>query len=221
MNWKCNIEVHGLENIPKKGPYIVAGNHLRMQSGLVRLVYDAFVISMLVQKHGDERIRWLARPTMAFDIPGVGRKVPIPLRDFSMKVFERKYGALMIDTSLGEQAKHKITEESIAALVNGDVVGIMPEGDIYDVLSKAKKGLYYIAAGYNRNHTQNPVKVVPVAAWGMEKDVVGKKRPVTVHFGKPVVIDEKEDPQEAVDQVMIEIARNLPDKYRGYYKSRI
>ena len=213
----CKIDVEGFENIPENGPFIIAGNHLRMKKGLIRPVYDALIASLLVYRRSGQNVRWLARPTYAFDLPKIGRKVKIPLNQTIGNVFENKYGAIMVDSVPNPKTKFRVIEKAISCLEQGDIVGIMPEGVFSDALLQAKKGLHYIATGYNKQNTNNSIPVIPIAGWGMEKPRGIRRRRVTIKIAEPVYLSSQDDPQESVDRVMIEIARRLPEEYRGYY----
>lgn len=217
----CKIDVGGLTNIPKEGPFIIAGNHLRMKKGIIRPVYDALIASLFVYRRSGQNVRWLARPTYAFDLPKIGRKIKLPFKDTIGNIFENKYGAIMIDPVPNPQTKFLVTEKSIACLERGEVVGIMPEGNFSDSLVQAKKGLHFIAGGYNEQYPDSPVPVIPIAGWGMEKPRGIRRRKVTIRIAEPQYLSIKDDPQESVDSIMIEIAKRLPEEYRGYYSKFI
>lgn len=218
---RCAVRSSGFENIPLAGPYIIAVNHLRGQTGLVRPVYDALVVSKLLYDHNGRNIRWLARPTMAFDLPRIGRRIPLPLRDMMCRVFEEKYGAVMVDTVSTDESRQRLTGQSVQALLADNLVGVTPEGDMFDALAKAKKGLFYIARAYFQV-TGRKVAIVPCAIWGTERGrSCGRRRLVELVVEPALYLDPDGDPQIEVDKVMISIASALPERYRGFYADRV
>ena len=83
-----------------------------------------------------------------------------------------------------------------------------------------KPGVAFLAAKAN-------VPIVPVAITGTERtmqDLIRFRRsPIRVEFGEPFMLsvnrekDRDASLSQAADEIMCQIARLLPDKYRGVY----
>lgn len=127
----------------------------------------------------------------------------------------------MIPVRRGE-ADMKALKAAIRALDKGYIFGIAPEGtrNRNGVLIRAQPGTVTLAL-----HTGVPV--LPVAHWGGEKLMRNLKRFKRTDFhirvGEPFKVDTQgikvtsEIRQQIVDDMMYEIARLIPEEYRGVY----
>ncbi|GAC1328141.1 MAG: hypothetical protein NVSMB13_15030 [Mycobacteriales bacterium] len=152
------MTVHGLENIPRTGPVLLATNHVS---------YIDPVVMLLVAHRAGRRMRGMATDE-AFGKPVTGWFLRaghhIPIRQ-------------------GQGALVAIRTAS-AALAAGEVVLIHPEGTIPhdgsppDAGAKGGAGLLALTRG---------VPVVPIATRGVERGRSSwRRRPVTVVVGPPV-----------------------------------
>ena len=124
------IEVRGLENIPRQGGYIFAGNHLSW--------IDAFL--MLIGAPATPRIYFIA----------AREEVEHPAW---RKIFTKRIGGVIpVDRGSGSPAAiRQITRQVEQVLAGGGVLGLFPEGDVSGIetgrILPLKKGIGYFAAG--------------------------------------------------------------------------
>ena len=96
-----NPKVEGIENIPKDGPVILAGNHTNNMDALMMLYGPKRVVHMMAKKE-------------LFDNP-------------ITKAFFRSMACISVNRSIhDENAK----SEAVNVLKNGEVLGIFPEGTV-------------------------------------------------------------------------------------------
>ena len=112
--------------------------------------------------------------------------------------------------------------KSLAALEKGYILGMAPEGtrNKTGALLRAKPGLVVLAMKAN-----SPLQ--PVAHWGGEKFIKNLKRlkrtDFHVRIGRVFYLDargekmNKEIRQQMVDEMMYQMAKLLPEEYRGEY----
>lgn len=192
------LDIQGTENFPRKGPYIIAVNHLH----------------------------WM-------DIPALFVVLPHEVATFAAEKWERHWfvGTLLrlfghaIFVQRGE-ADRKAISQALQWLKNGGVLGIAPEGtrSRSGVLQKGKSGAAYMAS-------RTGVPIVPVAIWGQEKfwkEVRRLRRPtIHVRVGKPFVLPGTPNRAKGAqldaytEEIMLRIARMLPEAYRGYYRDKV
>jgi 1-acyl-sn-glycerol-3-phosphate acyltransferase len=111
---------------------------------------------------------------------------------------------------------------ALRALEKGYIFGIAPEGtrNRNGVLIRALPGIVTLAL-----HTGAPV--LPVAHWGGEKLMKNlkqfKRTDFHIRLGEPFKVDTQgvkvtsEIRQQIVDDMMYEIAKLIPEEYRGVY----
>ncbi len=100
----------------------------------------------------------------------------------------------------------------------GKIFMIFPEGTRSKIhqLGQGHVGLGMIAL-------RAGVPVIPVAVWGTEYTFKKLRPPVTISYGKPLLLAPKgkkitrEDIEEATNEVMRHIAAMMPPEYRGIY----
>jgi 1-acyl-sn-glycerol-3-phosphate acyltransferase len=154
------IEVKGLENIPRQGGYIFAGNHLSW--------VDAFL--MLIGAPATPRIYFIA----------AREEVEHPAW---RKFFTRRIGGVIpVDRGSGSpSALRGIARQVAQVLAGGGVLGLFPEGDVSGIetgrILPLKKGIGYFAAN-------SGAAIVPVAFRGT-KELWFRKKIVMV-VGKPI-----------------------------------
>ena len=112
------LEINGIENFPKAGPYIVAGNHVASLESMLMVLYTPINIELL----------------------GTG-DIPI---DPNLAVFANLYGYIPIFRGSIDQTGLK---KALSVLNQNGVIGIFPEGGIWeDQLRQAKIGVSWLSA---------------------------------------------------------------------------
>ncbi len=185
--------ITGLERIRAEGPTLLASNHI------------SFLDPVAILWLGDRRhrpIRFLAKAELwhsrllRFFLVRT-RQIPVDRRRLSAA------GTLAAAT---------------AALDDGQCVCVFPEGTISVDLDPlpAKTGVARLAA-------QAQVAVTPVGLWGTHRVAPAGRRPrprvgvaVTIVVGEPVTISSTDDPQDATDRIMGEIASCVAEARRRY-----
>jgi len=127
----------------------------------------------------------------------------------------------MIPVRRGEADMHAL-KAAIRALENGYILGVAPEGtrNYNGILKRGLPGAMTLAL-----HTGAPV--IPIAHWGGENFMKNLKRFKRTDFhirvGKPFRVETGgikvtgEIRQQIVDDMMYELAKLLPEEYRGAY----
>lgn len=186
--FKWHIE--GLENIPRRGPAILAFNHIAYLDPLVA----AFVVD-----EAKRRPRFLAKSELFQD-----KRIAWVLR-----------GAKQIEVRRGTHDAPMALDHAVAALQRGEVIVVFPEGTITtdpDMKPLPAK------TGPARLAFQTGVPITPCGIWGTQNiwpKGYGKRwRPgqdVLVRVGEPMTIvgdpGSPEDWRRAGEQVMDAIAR--------------
>lgn len=191
--------VSGQEHIPQDGPYVVAGNHLW---------------------YLDPPLVMLELPTPP-EVLGTSKILGWPLVGPVVKA----YG--MIPVPL-EGGKRSALNTGVAVLQHDRSLVIFPEGrlSLSQQLEKGRSGIAYLT------HLSGAYTVVPVALTGTEHAVSSWKRlrrpTITLTFGPPIELpplpegDAQQDAaQQSLQMVMVEIARMLPEDYRGVYADAV
>jgi len=190
------IEVDGLENLPSRGPAILASNHISL--------FD-FVILGTVFGGGSRRFE--ATPT--FVIADKWRWLAQP--------YASQWGhTIFIRRELGDMQALGAARE---VLENRGSIAMMPEGrPTRGALTRAKPGIAYLAA-------TTGAPVLPLAIFGHDRilDSLKKLRrvPVRIRLGKCFhlhpVRECDSDFQQGADLVMKAIAALMPPEYHGVY----
>jgi 1-acyl-sn-glycerol-3-phosphate acyltransferase len=158
LNTLFRIEVRGLENLPREGGYIFAGNHLSW--------LDPFL--MLTMAPASPRIHFL------------GAKENMETSKFRKYLTEEVGGVIPVRRGTAN-AYREIAGQIDKVLSGGGVLGIFPEGTVSETetgkLLPFKKGIGYFAA-----HSGMPI--VPVAFSGTKEPWLGKR--IVMVIGKPV-----------------------------------
>ncbi len=194
----ADIDIHGVENIPAKGPAILVANH--------RSYFDPMVISMIVAKTG-RTVRSLGKKEV-FDVPIVG-----PLAT--------AMGGIRVDRGTGSDEP---LQKAADALLGGEMVAIMPEGTIprgpafFDPKLKGRWGTARLAQ-------MTGAPVIPIGLWGTEKVWPRSSRlpkilnvtdapTVTATVGEPVVLKHKSLDADT-KRIMKAIGKLLPPEARA------
>jgi len=116
--------------------------------------------------------------------------------------------------------------KTIQRINEGYIFGITPEGtrNRDGKLKRGHPGIVPIAL-------KTGAPLIPLAHWGVEDFSQNFKKlrrtDFHVRVGKPFVLDtggkrvNGEMRQAMVDEIMIELAKLLPEKYRGYYANKV
>jgi len=190
----CRIDAPDLKKVPRQGPLIAISNH----TGQIEVP--------LIFAHLQPR-----RVTGWAKIESWDNK-------FLNWVFT-VWG--MIPVRRGEADMHAL-KAAIRALENGYILGVAPEGtrNYNGILKRGLPGAVTLAL-----HTGAPV--IPIAHWGGENFMKNLKRFKRTDFhirvGKPFRVETGgikvtgEIRQQIVDDMMYELAKLLPEEYRGAY----
>jgi 1-acyl-sn-glycerol-3-phosphate acyltransferase len=193
----------GVENIPAKGPVILASNHLSWS--------DWIFTPMAIKR----RITFVAKAEY-FTTPG--------LKGGLQKFFFTSAGQVPIERGSASAAEGAL-EASRKVLQSGGVMGIYPEG------TRSHSGkLYRGRTGVARLAIEMGVPVIPVGLIGTDEAAPPGKtfgslraRPV-VHFGKPLDFSRYEGMENdrfilraVTDEIMYEIVKLTGQEYVDLY----
>ncbi|MGH3369344.1 MAG: lysophospholipid acyltransferase family protein [Nocardioidaceae bacterium] len=197
--------VTGLEHIPRRGPLILASNHLSF--------VDSMVIPMVVPR----RVAFLAKSDY---FTGTGVKGTLSRWWFT------GFGMVPVDRDDTRSAQASL-DAALEVLSSGGAFGIYPEG------TRSRDGLLYRGrTGVAWLAMTSGAPVVPVALSGTEKlQPVGSRMPriakVAVHFGEPIDFTGRFDAvpagrarREATDEIMAAIHAMSGQELAGRYNER-
>jgi putative phosphoserine phosphatase / 1-acylglycerol-3-phosphate O-acyltransferase len=138
----ARFDFAGLENIPTRGPALLASNH--------RSYFDVVALAIIAAKMG-RPVRFLGKREL-FDAPVVG-----PLA--------RSLGGISVDRGSGSDQALRDAQRALEA---GELLVILPQGTIprgeafFDPVLRAKTGTARLAA-------MTGVPVIPIGVWGTER----------------------------------------------------
>jgi 1-acyl-sn-glycerol-3-phosphate acyltransferase len=197
--------VTGLENIPRRGPVILASNHLSF--------VDSMVIPMVVPR----RVAFLAKSDY---FTGSGVKGTLSRWWFS------GLGMIPVDRDDTRAAQASL-DAALSVLSSGGAFGIYPEG------TRSRDGLLYRGrTGVAWLAMTSGAPVVPVALVGTEKlQPVGSRLPrpakVAVRFGEPIDLAGRSEGvpagrarREGTDEIMAAIQSMSGQQMAGRYNER-
>jgi 1-acyl-sn-glycerol-3-phosphate acyltransferase len=199
------VRVSGTEHFPPRGPLLVVGNHVAAMDVPLMIVYAPWQIEIL----------------------GPGDIPPPPALD----AIARLYGYTAINRG---NVDRRPLLEMLAILEQGGVVGLFPEGGIWDLGAKrAKRGVAWLSY-------QARVPILPIGFGGLvgalEAALRLKRPPLTMNVGPripPVTIPpgrpRKMALQEAATHIMDAVYSLIPDSvrpqplapYREHFELRI
>ncbi len=190
------LEVRGLANLPRRGPLVVAMNHLGHLDG-------PLIVAILP---------WEAEAIALIDlyrVPIVGQML-------------RLYGTIPVQR---EEFDRTVVRRALAALAGGKPLVLAPEArqSVTGALEKARHGAAYLAS--RANVPMLPVAITGTEARKAYVAFKHLRRPrITVTVGQPFTLpahaegmDKREYLEQATTQIMCRIAAMLPPEYRGYY----
>ncbi len=186
------LDIQGVEKIPKTGPVIAVFNH--------RSYFDASVVSIVLGQSG-RTFRFLGKKEV-FDAPIIG-------------AFARMAGGIRVNRSSGSDEP---LEAAIKVLKAGGAISLAPEGTIprgpafFDPVLKGRWGAARLAAATG-------AEVIPVGLWGTEKVWPRNQRlprlnfterpEIRVRVGDPVPI-KRRSPDADTKRIMAALVDQLP-----------
>lgn len=200
LGW-FHVRVTGLENIPRRGPVILASNHL------------AFVDSLFIPGVVKRKMIYLVGSTYYEKTSPGGRL---------LGWFLKQIGQLPIDRSGGSASKASL-ETGLRVLSENGLIGIYPEG------SRSRDGkMHRGRTGVARLVLASGVAVVPVAITGTDKIFVpGRRLPqratITIDVGRPLHFETVSGDYDAkrlravTDEIMHTIAGMSHQEYVDAY----
>ncbi len=176
-----NIKISGIENFPINGPLIVAGNHVASLEALLMVVFTPTSIELL----------------------GTG---DIPL-DPNLAGFARLYGYIPIFRGSIDQTGLKT---ALSVLEQNGVIGIFPEGGIWDTGKKqAKIGVSWLSY-------KSGAPVIPVGFVGMKNSLKNalllKKPKIEMIIGEPLKAEEIFLDDQPLKQKLLNTANLIMEK---------
>jgi 1-acyl-sn-glycerol-3-phosphate acyltransferase len=194
------LRIEGLENVPRTGGALMVSNHLHN------------VDPVLLEEVFPRPVRFMAKKEV-FSVP------------FAEWV-ARMTDSFPVDRENPDRAalRHAQTR-----LTGGVIVGMFPEGT-----RSTTGGLKNVFPGAAAIALRANVPVIPTAIVGTDTLPFNGSKPrrpgkyrVTVRIGKPFYLKRETDEgvkpnlAEITDQMMTEVARLLPEEYRGIYADKL
>ncbi len=190
------IQIKGLENIPPKGAYMIAANHISIYEPPLVLAF------------------WPCAPEVI-------AAVEIKERRFQ-ELLVRLYGAIRVHR--GEYDREVISR-ALAALCSGRSMVVFPEGGRSHApgLRRALPGAAYLIE--KTGAPVVPVGIVGTTDDFLQRALGGKRPNLEIRIGRPFVLPAVTGKGEArrlsrqrnTDLIMDHIAAVLPPEYRGVY----
>ena len=190
----CRIDAPDLQTVPKLGPLIIISNH----TGQIEV---PLIFAHLQPRH----------------MTGWAK-----VESWDNKFLNWVFGVWgMIPVRRGEADTHAL-KAALRALEKGRIFGIAPEGtrNYSGKLRRALPGAVLVALRAN-------APIIPVAHWGGEDFMKNfkhfKRTDFHIRVGEPFKINVNgakvtaEMRQQIVDEMMVQIARMMPEEYRGEY----
>lgn len=196
FNRIARFEIHGYENVPSSGAFVLAVNHIGViDIAMFHYIFDRFDMFIPVGEKWEKNafVRWLAR----------------------------NLNFLFVDRFNPDL---KALRKMIALMDTGNSLVIAPEGtrSKTGALIEGKPGVAYLAA--RSGFPVLPVAITGTedkVILGNIKRL--RKSPVTLTAGKPFTLppipreNRDETLQTYTDEIMCQIAVLLPERYRGVY----
>jgi len=191
---RLRASLTGAGNLPATGGAVLAITHFG---------YLDFALVEWQMWHQNRRhIRFLAKKG-AFDQPVVGMLL-------------RGMRHISVDMSSGAEAY----SQAVAALKNGEVLGVFPEGGV-----NASFNVRKLKTGTVRMAAEAGVPIVPIAVWGGHRVLTKNHKPtlreayrVPVFFavGKPVTVEPGDDPELATSSLHDSLQVLVDELQAGY-----
>ncbi len=190
------VRISGLENVPKRGAYVVAVNHISIFEPPLILAF------------------WPAAPEAAAAVEIWERR--------GQATLVRLYGAIRVHR--GEYDR-ELVETTTAALRSGRPLVIFPEGGRTHVpgLRRALPGVAYLIDKVQAHVI--PVGITGTTDDFLKRAIRGNRPTLEIRIGRPFTLppvtgkgeERRVSRQRNADLVMAHIAALLPPEYRGVY----
>lgn len=183
---KLVVRAHGLENLPKSGGFLYAGNHTSW--------WDPIVLQVTTPRP----VNWLAKKEM--------------MRNrFNRWFFFDKGGCIPVDRN---SKNPEAFAAAVHALHQGRIIGIFPEGTRHaGKLGPSKTGVARLAL--EAGAPVVPVGILSDRFWGPGKKVPDLRQRIHLHVGKPMMLEgdpkSASDARRETDRVMDAIAALLDE----------
>jgi 1-acyl-sn-glycerol-3-phosphate acyltransferase len=190
---RCRIT--GKENIPQQGAALLVSNHLGDADLVVGIAFAPKPVEVISKAE-------------LHDFPVVGKLMDA-------------YGVIWVHRG---QPDRRALRAALLGLGQGRMVAIAPEGreSLSGALEEGTRGAAFLAL-------KAGVPVLPVTLTGTENwRVYGnlkrfKRTEISLTVGEPFYLDRAGDQRQALQQgtlkIMRKLADQLPEEYRGYYRS--
>lgn len=190
----CKVNKKSLAAIPKQGPAILIGNHINFLDAPVAYTYlfPREIVSLVKEETFEK-----------------------PLLRFLFKT----WGSIPIKRGTADFVALK---SAVEVLNQQKFLAIAPEGTRTEdgKLIQAHTGVVILAL-------KSKVPIIPIVQYGGEKFFENIKKlrrtNITMQIGQPFLVcptndhPDKEERQKIADEIMYQIAKLLPEEYRGYY----
>lgn len=161
-------EARGLRHVPRKGPFILASNHVSIP--------DEWVMANVVYAHSREQVRYLARDDYWWG-------------PWWTRWLEGMLGTLLVDWRNPSQ----VLKQAEVVIRGGGVVGVYPEG----TRNTDGRALALGKTGVARLALATRVPVIPVGytgpaiatVWDVVREFALKRNTATLAFGPAVNLD--------------------------------
>ncbi|MEW6717077.1 MAG: lysophospholipid acyltransferase family protein [Chloroflexota bacterium] len=190
-------EVRGLEYLPHQGPALIVINHL-----------------------GDvDSVLFVAKAGVSFEALAKSELYDFPVLGKIMDAF----GVIWVHRG---RADRKAISAGLQALKEGRLLMVAPEGreSLTGALETGTGGAAFIAL-------REDVPIVPVTFTGTENKIIYqnmkrlRRTPVSMTVGPAFRLEWMDDRKEAIrggtERIMLKLAQQLPEKYRGVYAHRV
>lgn len=194
------LKVEGLENVPKTGGALMVSNHIHN------------VDPVLLESVFPRPVRFMAKKEV----------FPVPFAGWVARMTD----SFPVDRGNPDRSALRAAQ---IRLDGGVLVGMFPEGT-----RSMTGGIKDVFPGAAAIALRSDVPVIPTAIIGTDTLPFNGSKPrrpgrkqVTVRIGKPFYLKRETDDgtkldlAEVTDQMMIEVAKLLPESYRGIYTDRV
>lgn len=190
----CKADWKALKAVPRQGPMILVGNHVNFLDAPVAatFMYPRKIVSLVKKETFDK-----------------------PVLDFLFRI----WGSIPVNRGT---ADFSALGKAVKVLERGEFFAIFPEGTRTKdgCLIKGHSGVVLVAL-------KTGVPILPIVQYGSEQftTCIRKLRRTRITFkvGEPFLLrpgsphPKKEERQIITDEIMYQLARLLPEEYRGYY----
>lgn len=187
-------KVYGIENFPKRGPALIVVNHLGDADVVIGMGIFPVTADGLTKME-------------LYDIPLLG------------KILDA-YGAIWVHR--GSPDRHAL-RNAILMLEQGRILGLAPEGreSLTGALEEGTGGAAYLAL--KARAPLYPVTFTGTENWRIYGNLKRLRRTdITITVGSPFWLEELSNRREAIrrgtDLIMMKLAQQLPEEYRGIYQ---